>query len=194
MSDWLGTAVAGILSAGGAGYANRQNRQMAQDAMNFSERMSSTAVQRSVADYRAAGLNPGLAYERSSSSPGGVSATMGDVATPGIASAQRHRELTQNLKRSAAELKIMEHTANKEESQAHLNNAQRHALQQASEFSLQAQPYNLREAIARSMIESARVPGMRNTADMENALSGIGGSAAYKLFLEGLKGITGLRR
>lgn len=77
----LGTA-AGIWGQSNANKTNRDiareqmqfQREMATNAQAFSERMSSTAVQRSVADYKAAGLNPALAYERSSSSPTGVMA------------------------------------------------------------------------------------------------------------------------
>lgn len=181
MPAWLAPVVTGLASVAGSLFSNQGNRRQAEKQMAFQERMSSTAAQRSAADYAAAGLNPALAYDRPASSPGGVSATIGDAIGPGVSSAMSARRLQSELKlleeqklATAAQGRKAAFEAQKAEVESRIAvNTEKEATDTAnarSRFERALQPHELSSAASGALLQKALVPGATAQGDLDRMM------------------------
>lgn len=192
---WL---VPALLSTAGSIFTNKSNRGISRDQMNFQERMSNTSAQRSAEDYRKAGLNPGLAYERGASSPAGAGATMGDPASAGVNSAQSARALVQSMQiaqdQSKADLAVKKTQEYKNVHDADLAFENKMEVQRQRQFNTRLEPQAETLATAQALRARYENEGWKNTATFEKGIGalrpGLGASTA-RLALEIAKAMRG---
>lgn len=99
----VGTALGGSLGGMVGGFIGQQQTNAANVAaadrqMAFQERMSGTSYQRAVADMKAAGLNPMLAYSQGgAATPGGAMPQVGNSFASGMSSAAQAMQTIQGV-------------------------------------------------------------------------------------------------
>jgi len=110
---------------------NKANAEIAQKQMDFQERMSNSAYQRAMADMKAGGLNPMLAYQQGgASTPGGAGIPstapsfknpIGDALVTGLNSAQSQRALQKDLAAQESQQALNDSAISTQTTQQNLN-------------------------------------------------------------------------
>lgn len=167
MGPILAALIPSLLAGGasliGGAVANAANKKRAQEQMDYQERMSSTAYQRSMEDMRVAGLNPMLAFSQGgASSPGGAMARMEDVLSPAVSSAMQGKKL-------AEEIKLIRQQA----AQLFIDNQGTSGLRQRLlESQIETQDAQTQHWLLQNRASRAEIPQLENFASVEKSRFG----------------------
>lgn len=130
IGDALPAAATGLAGYLGQKETNVASAEQAQRQMDFQAQQTGTSYQRAVADMKAAGLNPMLAYSQGGAASGsGASAPVGNELGAGANSAWQAAQAKQQMQQSQAQIEnIIADTSNKEQQTTNLQSENLYTL------------------------------------------------------------------
>lgn len=160
--------------------------RMAHSAESFSERMANTQVSRRMADLRAAGLNPALAYESSAAAPAGVmaggsQARVENTTAAGLAAKQIHQNLAATAANIQNQTRATDAEVRAKEAAAQVSEAQKKQIEQTVDFARINQPHQTRALELQNIVTGLGITGLENEQELEEKLKALPGGSSKTL-------------